>query len=169
MLNNLKDKSIFKLTLGGMFVAFGVIFSTFYIPFGVAKCFPIQHLINIMCAIFLGPTWGVGIAFTISLLRNLLGLGSILAFPGSMVGAFLSAFLYQRFNKKIYAYLGEVIGTGVLGAMLSVPIAMLFLGKSFGIFALIIPFITSSFAGATIAIVIIETSNLVVVLKRKSF
>jgi energy coupling factor transporter S component ThiW len=167
VLNNLKDRSVFKLSLGAMFVACGVLFSTFYIPFGVAKCFPIQHLINIMGAVFLGPVWAVAIAFTISLLRNILGLGSILAFPGSMVGAFLAAFLYQKFNKKIYAYLGEVIGTGILGAMLSVPIAMLFLGKSLGIFALIIPFITSSLAGTTIAIIIIETSNLFGVLKGK--
>lgn len=121
-----------------------------------------------MCAIFLGSAWAVAIAFSISLLRNLLGLGSILAFPGSMIGVFLSGYLYKRFNKKLYAYLGEVMWIGIIGAILSVFIARLFLGKSLGIFALIIPFITSSFAGATIAIIVIETSNLFGILKVKT-
>jgi energy coupling factor transporter S component ThiW len=68
-----------------------------YIPVGVAKAFPIQHLINILSAVLLGPAYALWNAFAISLLRNLLGTGSLLAFPGSMIGALLAGLLYQNF------------------------------------------------------------------------
>ena len=42
-----------------------------------------------ICAVFLGPWYGVAVAFAASLLRNLLGMGSLMAFPGSMCGALL--------------------------------------------------------------------------------
>ena len=166
MLNSLKDRPIVKLTIGGMFVACGVISAFFYIPIAIGKCFPIQHLINIMCAIFLGPSWGVGIAFTIALLRNLLSLGSVLTFSGSMVGAFLSGYLYQKFNQKKYAYIGEIIG-GIIGGVLSGVIASLFLGKNFALYILILNFIGGSLLGSTIAIIILETSGLIGFLKKK--
>ena len=43
-----------------------------------------------------------------------MGTGSLLAFPGSMVGAFLGGYLYQRFGRLTLAYFGEVFGTGIL-------------------------------------------------------
>lgn len=166
MLNSLKDRPILKITVGGMFVAFGVLSAIFYIPIAIGKCFPIQHLINILTAIFLGPSWGVGIAFTISVLRNLLSLGSVLTFSGSMVGAFFAALLYKMYNKKKYAYLGEAIG-GIIGGFLSGVIASLFLGKNFALFILILNFIGGSLLGNFLAIIILETSGLIDILKEK--
>ncbi|HYK74538.1 MAG TPA: energy coupling factor transporter S component ThiW, partial [Pseudoneobacillus sp.] len=82
--------------------------------------------------------------------------GSIFAFPGSMVGAFLASLLFLK-TKKIYmAFLGEVIGTGILGAMLSYPIATLILGKEATLFGFIPLFIFSSFAGALIGAIILS-------------
>ena len=52
----------------------------------------------ILAAVTLGPAWGVGIAFCASLLRNLLGLGSLMAFPGSMVGALCCGLVYKKFH-----------------------------------------------------------------------
>jgi len=83
-----------KLTLSAMFIALGVLSSSLiYIPVGASKCFPVQHAINVICAVLLGPVYSVLIAFCIALIRNLLGTGSIMAFPRSMVGAFLAALL----------------------------------------------------------------------------
>ena len=83
--------SIKKTALAGMLVALTVALSGFSIPIGASKCFPIQHLVNVLAGVFLGPVYGVSMAFCVSLIRNILGTGSLLAFPGSMVGAFLGA------------------------------------------------------------------------------
>lgn len=77
-----------KLAIAGMMTALGVSLSAFSIPVGASRCFPIQHLLNVLAGIFLGPGYAVGFAFSTSLIRNLMGTGSLLAFPGSMVGAF---------------------------------------------------------------------------------
>ena len=44
-----------KLALSGIFIAIAVVFSAFSIPVGVAKVFPVQHLINIVGGVLLGP------------------------------------------------------------------------------------------------------------------
>lgn len=144
-----------KLTVAGMLIAFTVAFSTFFIPVGTAKCYPIQHLVNVVAAVFLGPVYGVGMAFSTSLIRNLLGTGSLLAFPGSMTGAFLAGFLYKKFAKLALAYIGEIIGTGILGAILSYPVATFLMGKEAAVFMFVIPFLMSTVLGTAIAMVLI--------------
>ena len=76
-----------KLALAGVLTALAIVGSFISVPVAGSKCAPVQHMVNILAAVTLGPAWGVGIAFCASLLRNLLGLGSLMAFPGSMVGA----------------------------------------------------------------------------------
>src|SRR5690625_7495252 len=67
-----------------VFVAIGTIGSQLlWFPAGIAKAYPVQHAINVIAAIMLGPGPAVAIAFMIGLLRNMLGLGSLLAFPRS--------------------------------------------------------------------------------------
>ena len=58
--------------------------------------FPFQHMINVILAVVGGARFSVGAAFSTSCLRNVLALGSPLAFPGSMIGAWLSAYLYKN-------------------------------------------------------------------------
>ncbi|TCU65615.1 energy coupling factor transporter S component ThiW [Tissierella praeacuta] len=140
-----------KLTLSSLLTGVGVISAhIIYIPIGISKIFPVQHGINLIMAILLGPWYGVAVAFLISLIRNILGTGSFLAFPGSMIGAFLAGILYKKTNKSIYAMAGEVLGTGIIGALISYPIAKYFLGKEATLFFFVGPFILSSFAGTII-------------------
>lgn len=113
--------SIKKTALAGMLVALTVAFIRLSIPIGASKCFPIQHLVNVLAGVFLGPVYGVSMAFCVSLIRNILGTGSLLAFPGSMVGAFLGAYLFQKTGRFLLAYLGEVVGTGIIGGTLCYP------------------------------------------------
>jgi len=141
-----------KIVLSAMFIAIGVLGSSIYIPMGVAKCFPVQHAINVVSAIALGPVNGVAIAFCISLLRNILGTGTLLAFSGSMVGAALAGYFYKKTKKN---FMGEIIGTGILGSLLSFPIAKLIIGKSVGAFAFIIPFGVSTVVGSVIAYLLV--------------
>lgn len=72
-----------KLTSAALLIAIGTLSAhLIYIPAGVSKCFPVQHAINVMGAVLLGPDYAVAIGFIIACLRNMLGTGSLLAFPG---------------------------------------------------------------------------------------
>lgn len=150
--------SIRRLTVTAMFIAVGVLSAHLvYIPIGAAKCFPVQHAINVLLAVLLGTRYSVAAAFGISALRNLLGTGSILAFPGSMIGAFFSGYLYKRTNSIYGAILGEVIGTGVIGALVAYPLAKLLLGSGVGAFFFIMPFMISTTGGSLIAYMVYQT------------
>ena len=144
--------SVKKLAVAVMMTALGVVLSTFYIPVGVSKCFPIQHLLNVLAGVFLGPWYALGFAFCTSLIRNLMGTGSLLAFPGSMVGAFLCGLIYRKFEKIPFAVLGEVIGTGIIGGMLCYPVAHFLLGNTqAALFTYVLPFLISTVGGSLIA------------------
>jgi len=146
-----------KLTVMALFVAIGILGSQFiWFPAGVARAYPVQHAVNVLAAIMLGTGPAVLIAFMISLIRNMLGIGSLLAFPGSMIGAFLAGYLYHLFGKKYLAAVGEVVGTGVIGALFSVPFAKLLMGTAFGAFFFVPPFLISSVTGAGIALFIVS-------------
>ena len=79
-----------RLSVAGILTAVAVVGSLFSFPVFGSKCSPVQHMVNVFCAVLLGTRYGVGSAFVASLLRNLFGLGSLLAFPGSMCGAYSS-------------------------------------------------------------------------------
>ena len=72
-------------------VATGVALAPFTsFPVGIAKINPTQHFVNVVGAILLWPWWAVAIAAIIGIIRNAMGVGTVLAFPGSMIGAFLA-------------------------------------------------------------------------------
>lgn len=144
-----------KIVVSGMLVALAVSLSSFAIPIGASKCFPIQHLVNVIAAVFLGPVYGVSAAFCTSLIRNLLGTGSLLAFPGSMIGAFLAASLYQHTGKLAAAYGGEIFGTGILGGILCYPVATMLMGKEVAVFAYVVPFLMSTGCGTVMAAILL--------------
>lgn len=144
-----------KIVVSGMLVALAVSLSSFSIPIGASKCFPIQHLCNVIAGVFLGPVYGVSMAFLTSFIRNIMGTGSLLAFPGSMVGAFLCAVLFRKTGRVWTAYLGEVFGTGVLGGILCYPVAALFMGKEVALFFYVMPFFMSTACGTVMAAILI--------------
>ena len=146
-----------KLTLAAMFISLGVVLGNLiYIPVGVSKCFPVQHTVNILSAVILGPSFSVAIAFLISLLRNLMGTGSLLAFPGSMIGALLAGVVYKKFNNKYFAVGGEIIGTGILGGLAAFPIAKYIMGNEVIALFFIYPFLLSTIGGSIIALIMLK-------------
>ena len=151
----MKRESVVKLVLSGMFVALAVVLSTFSIPVGGSKCFPIQHMVNVLAAVFLGPWCGVAIAFCTSLIRNILGTGTLLAFPGSMIGALCCGLVYKHTGKLTFTYIAEVIGTGILGGLLAFPVAAFIMGKEVALFVYVVPFLVSTIGGTVIAAVLI--------------
>lgn len=146
----MKNLSVKKLALAGMFCALAVVGSVFSFPIFGSKCAPVQHMVNILCAVLLGPYYGVGVAFVASLLRNLLGLGSLMAFPGSMFGALLCGLTYHKAKQLLPTLVAEVFGTSILGGLCAYPVAILLMGKSAGdiaFYAYIIPFLVSTAGG----------------------
>ncbi|ATD55829.1 energy coupling factor transporter S component ThiW [Clostridium chauvoei] len=163
-----KEKNLTKrLALSGIFIAIATVLGTFSIPFFGAKISPIQHFINVLASVTLGPLYGGGCAFITSLLRNILGTGSLLAFPGSMIGAFLAGFIYNKVNKVEGALIGEVIGTGILGAIVAFPIASMILGKEVALFFYVTPFSLSSIFGGLIAYILIKVPAIKKILLEK--
>ena len=147
-----KDTLLRRAALAGMFAAAGVVLSVVSIPVGPTKCFPFQHAINVVAGVTLGPAWAVGAAFTTSLIRNMLGTGSLFAFPGSMFGALfdgVAAMLLPR-KYRIAAALAEPLGTGIVGAWTSAAVVAPFMGKNLGFAFFSASFMMSCVPGAAI-------------------
>lgn len=150
----MKNNSVKKMALAGIFCAVAVVGSLFSFPVLGSRCAPVQHMVNILCAVLLGPGWGIVVAFAASLLRNLLGLGSLMAFPGSMCGALLCGIVFWKTKNLPATLCGEVLGTGILGGLLAYPIATLFMGvdaAAVAFYAYIIPFLISTVGGSLLA------------------
>ena len=161
----MKKTNIRKLAIAAVLTAVAVVGSLFSFPFLGAKCAPVQHLVNIIAGVYLGPWWSMGTAFCASLIRNFTELGSPLAFPGSMVGAFLSGVMYHWIFKGKplslrlpMAYVGELFGTSVIGGMLSFPIAYLIMNNTAAtLFGFVFPFFASSVVGTVIAAIVVTS------------
>lgn len=154
----MKKTNVKKLAIAGVFCAVAVVGSMFSFPVFGSKCSPVQHMVNILCSILLGPGYSVGAAFGAALIRNLLGLGSLMAFPGSIFGALLCGLVYQKSKHILATLLGEVFGTSVLGGLCAYPVAIFLMGQSaadMAFYAYIIPFLISTAAGAFISGVLI--------------
>lgn len=161
----MRSNSTKKLSIAAIFVALAVVGSAFIqFPFLGSNCSPTQHMVNVLCAVFLGPWYGVGVAFCASLIRNLLSLGSLMAFPGSMIGALCCGLAYKALRSKneiaaiLAALIAEMLGTGVLGGLCAYPVATLFMNvdaATLAVTAYIVPFLISTVVGSIIAGVLV--------------
>jgi len=143
-----------RIAYAVVFTALAVILSPFFIPVGPAKVFPAQHLVNVFAATLLGPWYALAVAVATSLIRNATGMGTLFAFPGSMFGAFLAGYVFQWTRNLYLGALGEIIGTGILGALVSALIvAPMFMGRVMEATALVLPFLLSTLTGSIIAVI----------------
>ena len=148
-----------KLTLAAVLTAVAVVGSILSFPIFGSRCAPVQHMVNVFCAVLLGTRYGVGSAFVASLLRNLFGLGSLLAFPGSMFGACLSGMVYSRTKNIWLTVIAEAFGTGIIGGLAAYPIAILFMGKVAGevaFYVYVMPFLISTVCGSILAGLVVK-------------
>ena len=153
-----QNDTVKKLALAGVLTAVAVVGSFISFPILGSKCAPVQHMVNVLAAVVLGPWWGVGIAFAASLIRNLLGLGSLMAFPGSMFGALICGLVYKKTQSVFATLIGEVLGTSILGGFAAYPVAVFLMGKSaagLAVYAYVVPFLISTAGGAIISAVLI--------------
>lgn len=118
-----KNKSLLKMIFMAMMVALGVVISPILRIEGMC---PMAHFINITCAVFLGPYYALLCAILIGVLRMCFMGIPPLALTGAVFGAFLSGVFYRISKGRIiFAVIGEVIGTGIIGAVVSYPIMTL--------------------------------------------
>lgn len=150
-----RNSAVKKLAIASLLTAVAVVGSLFSFPILGSRCSPVQHMVNILCAVFLGPWYGLACAFAASFLRNLLGLGTLLAFPGSMVGALVCGLTYWGTRNLGATCVGEVLGTGILGGLAAWPIATALMGQTAAVYAYIGPFLVSTVGGSIIAGVVL--------------
>ncbi|MFQ6100301.1 MAG: energy coupling factor transporter S component ThiW [Anaerolineae bacterium] len=147
-----------KVAQAVILVAIGVALSPFTsFPVGIAKVNPTQHFVNVVGAILLGPWWAMAIAAIIGVIRNALGVGTLLAFPGGMMGAFLAGYAY-RYSRNVYlAALGEIIGTGLIAALVSGwVVAPVFMHKTMAMGVLIASFLGSTILGTVVGVLALK-------------
>jgi energy coupling factor transporter S component ThiW len=116
-----------KLALVIVFSALGTAISpfTWFYAFGT-KANPAQHMINAVLGVLVGPLWAALAAVIIGVIRNMLGVGTIYAFPGGIPGGIVVGITYwmlkhlKRSEKTaIISALTEPIGTIFIGAPLA--------------------------------------------------
>ncbi len=144
------SKHLTKLTFMAMMIAIGVIISPILRVEGMC---PMAHLINITCAVFIGPFDAFLCALIIGILRMAFMGIPPLALTGAVFGAFLSGTLYRLSKGKlIWAFLGEVIGTGIIGAIVSYPVMTWIWGRTGLTWFFYVPsFIAGTLIGGSLA------------------
>lgn len=119
-----KNKKLLKMIFMAMIIAVGVIISPILRVEGMC---PMAHFINIICAVMLGPYYALLCAILIGIIRMCIMGIPPLALTGAVFGAFLSGLLYKVSKGKIiFAVIGEIIGTGLIGSIASYPVMKLF-------------------------------------------
>lgn len=148
----MKRENLFKMVLLAIFVAIGVVISPILRVEGMC---PMAHLVNIVCAVFLGPWYSLLCAMMIAIIRmTLMGIPP-LAITGAVFGACLSGVFYRLSGGKlIFAVLGEIVGTGIIGAIVSYPVMTFLWGYTDLTWFFYVPsFIGGTLIGGTIAFI----------------
>ncbi len=152
-----------------LLTALAVALSPLSIPIGITKVFPAQHMINVISAVLLGPWYAVLVAFSTSVIRNLLGTGTINAFAGSMIGALLAGLVWRTTRNVYLSALGEVVGTGVLAVLVTVyVVAPSLLGKNLALAAIGAGFLASTVLGAVIGVAVVKVLQAVGYVERRN-
>ena len=145
-----KSKKLLKMLVLSMLVALGVVISPILRVEGMC---PMAHFINIVCSVFMGPWYSLLCATLIGVIRMTTMAIPPIALTGAVFGAFLSGVFYRISKGKIiFAVLGEIIGTGIIGAVLSYPVLNFIWGKEGLTWLFYVPsFIGGTLIGGTIA------------------
>lgn len=134
-----------KLVLLALMIAMDVVLSPIMRIEGMA---PMSSVMNIIAGVLLGPWYATVMALTCGVIRmTLLGIPP-LALTGAVFGAFLAGAGYRLTGGKVWgSMVGEIIGTGIIGSLLSYPVMVWFTGSQQDLYWLIY---TSRFVGATL-------------------
>lgn len=160
-----KKNKIHKLTLLALMIALDVVLSPLMRIEGMA---PMSSVMNIIAGVLLGPVYGTVMAFVCALIRmTMLGIPP-LALTGAVFGAFLAGLFYRFGKKLVWSMLGEIVGTGIIGSLLSYPVMVWFTGSQSNLYWLIYTprFIGATLIGSVIAFVVLVKLKETTIFKR---
>ena len=145
-------QKVLRMVFMAMMIGLGVVISPILRIEGMC---PMAHLINIVCAVLLGPVEAFTCALIIGIIRMMFMGIPPLALTGAIFGATLSGVLYRLSKGKlIAAVLGEIIGTGIIGAIVSYPVMALLMGRTGLTWLFYVPsFIMGTLIGGSIAFI----------------
>ena len=141
-----------KLVLTAVFACLAFVLNTFvYFP----SMAPFQHFVDVMAAVMLGPWYACAAAFLCGVMRMMCG-RTIQAVAGAVFGPILGGLIYRKTHNIYLVFVGEVIGTGILGAVTSYPLMRLFYGLDAQHWYYYIPFYTpSAVVGAAMGVAVL--------------
>ena len=144
------SNKLLKMTVLAMLIALGVVISPLLRVEGMC---PMAHFINIVCSVLLGPWYSLVCALLIGIIRMTTMAIPPIALTGAIFGAFLSGVFYRASKGNLLlAFLGEVVGTGIIGAIASYPVMSLLWGKEGLSLLFYVPsFICGTLIGGSIA------------------
>jgi energy coupling factor transporter S component ThiW len=150
--------AIQKLVLAAVFAALPVVLSFFpgAIPAAGAKLLPWQHMTNVIAGVTLGPWYAALSATVAAVLRNSLGVGTLLAVPGGIPGALVVGFAHAIWRRPWVGLL-EPLGTGPVGATVgALLVAPALMGKAIPLGTLLPAFLASSVPGAILGVLVLR-------------
>lgn len=116
-----------KLTVLAIMIALDVFLTPIFRIEGMAF---MSSVVNIIAGVIMGPIYALVMALVTAFIRILTqaGVASVapLAILGAGPGAFLAGWFYRFYAKGWMSWVGEFIGTGIIGALLSAPIMVWF-------------------------------------------
>lgn len=112
---------------------------------------PFQHFADVIAAVFLGPWYATLSALVTGLARMGFEGRPATSVVSILVAPALAAIFYQKTGKIWAAVFGEVVGVGLIGALLSFPVMKYIYGLDLKHFYYYIPFfIPSALVGAVL-------------------
>lgn len=150
-----KNSKLLRSMMLAMMVAMGVVISPILRVEGLC---PMAHFINIVCSVFLGPWYSLLCATMIGLIRMMFMGIPPLALTGAIFGAFLSGVFYRMSKGNLLAaVVGEIVGTGLIGSIVSYPIMTYIWGRNNLTWAFYVPsFVLATLIGGTIAFIFLK-------------
>jgi len=144
-----------RLVLAALFAAVATLLGPLSIPVGPTKVAPLQHTVNAVAGILLGPWYAAGAALVTAILRYNLHWGTLFAFPGSPFGALVVGYAY-RWLRNDAAALFEPLGTGPIGATLAALAFQPLVGSHHTLWWFQAAFLSSSIPGAVLGYVVVR-------------
>lgn len=150
----MSNNKVQKMTILAMMIGMDVVLSPLFRVEGIA---PMSSVMNVIAAVLMGPIYGTVMALACGIIRMILFGIPPLALTGAVFGAFLAGVGYKWMNTYLGAIIGEFIGTGLIGSLLSYPVMVWFTGSAQDMYWFVYTprFIIGALSGSLIAYLVL--------------